>query len=455
MSRNNYFEYTAMGREISRKPVDKEADIILALDRMIKIDKINAAKYNTFRWQLAGNPNKETLNGNRYFYRSDLMVQQRSNYYFALKGASNRIESGESGNGENIKGYFQGNGTFYIVKRGNEYEDIFPVWNWRKLPGLLCPQTTETLLLFTWGEGAFGTTSFVDGLSDNQYGCFGYDYNKKGVTAHRSWFMFDNEIVNLVSNASGDSLYQSINQCLLHGIIWQDENNKNKPKQKCVFHDSVGYIINSDEQLEVMQSIDTGSWHSINLAASAEPVTKAVFTIGINLGNASNKSYSYTLLPGISLPHFRDYHLQDHIQILSNSANLQAVYQKDLQQVQAIFYGNDSLQLPFKNCFLKMIKQGLVIIKLKKDKLLVDYSIERVNYHIEIPFSKKLLSKTRTLLLAWCNNTSMDNRPDHKRKQKITFKTTWHSRKIFRLFFSTWLLLKHRVLLFPFIIVLI
>lgn len=389
MTRYSYLEYTAMGREISRKTIDRN-NLLTALNWMKEIDPQRNDEYDAFHQRLSDNRAVSPLIGNRYFWRSDLMIHQRKNYYFSLKGTSNRILNGESGNGENIKGFYQGNGTYYLIRSGKEYHEILPVWDWRKLPGLLCAQKVGPIPLFDFGRNpdARGNTSFVYGINDNMYGCFAYDYNKEGVKARRSWFLFDNEIVHLANSIEGDSLYQSINQCKLNGNIWSNKS-KNNTNEQMIFHDSVGYCINYNN-FKVVRSCDkqNGNWKSINLSANAESVSENIFSLGINLGTkVTEGSFYYAIVPGISLKEFKKYRLSDHIEILKNNNVIQAVYHKNIQQVQAIFFDRGLLKLPWNNLSIKMMKPGLVILKKNNDKLIIDYSQPFPKIHLEINLS--------------------------------------------------------------------
>jgi len=396
MTRYSYLEYTATGREISRQAINLDP-ILSALKWMKEVDPDRSSEYEAFYNRLSGNKQEKPLIGNRYFWRSDLMVHHRPAYYFSLKATSDRIFSGESGNGENTKGWYQGNGTFYLVRTGNEYHEIFPVWNWRKLPGLLASQKLEPLPQFLWGAGSKGATSFVYGITDGLYGCFGYDYNKEKVTAKRAWFMFDNEIVNLISNASGDSLYQSINQCLQNGEVWSGTKNKSGNINR-IFHDSVGYFINSTDKVVMKSQNQTGSWKDINNSAGAELITKKVFSPGIDLGNnAVDKSYFYAILPSISLEEFKGYKLKDHVQILQNNNEIQSVHQKDIQQVQAVFYSSGKLRLPWGKISVEMKKAGLLMIKKTGNKLLIDYCQPTEKKHIEVMLDGKFYFKNEEI----------------------------------------------------------
>jgi len=356
---------------------------------MMEVDPARQKEYKAFHNRLSDDRSEKPLVGNRNFWRSDLMVHHRPGYYFGLKATSDRITSGESGNGENIKGWYQGNGTFYLIRSGSEYHEIFPIWNWKKLPGSLCSQTSEPLPLFLWGAGSQGATSFVYGLNDGMYGCFGYDYNKDNVKAKRAWFFFDNEILNLVSDVSGESLYQSINQCLPSGDVWSGAKNK-QGNIDSVFQDSVGYCINSSDKLVVKTENQTGSWYDINVSENAESLTKKVFSLGIDLGSkVVDKNYSYAILPTISLVDFKKYKLSNHVQILQNTKDIQAVFQKDIQQVQAVFYTTGKIDLPWNKLSIEMKKSGLVLIKKEGNKLIIDYSQPSEKKYVEFELADK------------------------------------------------------------------
>ena len=385
MSRYYYLEYTAMGREIARNG-GGPGGMLISLQWMKEIDTANAAKYQSFYNRLTNVRSESSLIGNKYFWRSDLMVHQRKDYYFSLKTTSNRILSSESGNGENIKGFFQGNGTYYLIRKGDEYKDIFPIWNWRKIPGSLIAQKAAPLPLFNWGNGARGETSFVYGISDSLYGCFAYDYDKDKVTARRSWFLFDHEIICLANSINGDSLSQSINQCLLKGEVWSENNSfKNGYAQK-YFHDSIGYYIDSNNySIEVKTGLQKGSWKEINLTSSGDTISKKVFSLGIQLGNkVVNASLAYAIVPSIALGDFKKYSFREHISILKNERSLQAVFQKDLKQVQAVFFNSGKLELPWNNLVILFKKPGLVILKKVNNTLIIDYSQPVSKKHIAL-----------------------------------------------------------------------
>ena len=401
MTRYGYLEYTAMGREISRKGINRSG-ILIALQWMMEIDPAKKQQYQDFYERLSGNTTIPALVGNRYFWRSDLMVHQRKDYYFSLKTTSNRTLSGESGNNENLKGFYQGNGTYYLVQSGNEYKEIFPIFNWRQLPGILAPQLSTPIPLFNWGSGARGATAFVYGISDSLYGCYAYDYQKEQVTARRAWFLFDHELVCLANSIKGDSLYQGINQCLLNGAVWNDGNAVLKGHSQKVFHDSVGYcILASGNRVVLKTDIHSGSWKDINQTGTTGQIEKKVFTLGIDLGPAvKDASLAYAIVPAVSLAAFKNYTLSDHISILQNNHQVQAVYQKDLQQVQAVFYKDSTLVLPWYQLQLTMKQQGLLLIKKEGNTLVIDYGAPFPQKRVVLHLDSKLIFDNAVFAIA-------------------------------------------------------
>nr|WP_294899203.1 polysaccharide lyase family 8 super-sandwich domain-containing protein [uncultured Pedobacter sp.] len=392
-TRNKFLEYTAKGREISRNVPDTNS-LLFAIKIMSGIDKDRKLEYQIFYDQLKSGYRDVSLIGNRYFRYSDFMVQQRKGYYFSVKGASKKIIASESGNGENIKGYYQGNGTYYLTKTGKEYDGIFPLLNWKQLPGSLAEQDSASLPLIDFGRTNFGHTNFVYGVSDSLYGAFGYDYKKDKVQAKRSWFMFDKEIVCLVAGvnySSTNKLCQTLNQCYANGDIWVnnkkfDQNQLESKKIKRVYHDSVGYVFDSTSFLKkVTVEKRTGSWNDINKMESKQPFSKKVFSLNIDLGKQlENQHFMYAILPNISGDSFRGYNLKKHISILKNDSDIQAVFQKDLKQVQAVFYTAGSLKLPWDNKWIKINKPGLIMVEKINNQLVIHLNpqLDNMVYHI-------------------------------------------------------------------------
>jgi chondroitin AC lyase len=242
--------------------------------------------------------NSNLVTGNRYFPRIDFMVQQGNNFMMSVKAVSKGLKSTETGNLENLKGYHLSRGTQFIVRRGNEYEGIFPLWDWEKIPGSLCEQTGEPLPEYHWSTGTEGNTDFVLGVSNGKAGCFTYEYDKDSVSALRSWFFFENAMAMLVSGLKfnrPNPVFQSVNQSFAAGDIYINAKKLKaddyaNTRIKRVWHDSVAYYFDARPfTVSVQSKLHRGSWFDINHSESDEVIEKEVFTIGVDAGRSLEK----------------------------------------------------------------------------------------------------------------------------------------------------------------------
>jgi chondroitin AC lyase len=393
-SYRNILEYTAMGREIAR-PDSKTKTIAMAAELMSKIDGQRNHELSDFVLQLTGKQQTNVLKGNRYFPRIDFMVQQGGNFMMSVKTVSKDIVSTETGNLENLKGYHLGRGTQFIVRRGNEYEGIFPLWDWEKIPGSLCEQTGKPLPLYDWTKGAQGNTDFVLGVSNGKIGCFTYDYNKDSIQAHRSWFFFENEMTMLVSGLQfkrPNPVFQSINQTFAVGNTFVNNKKLNtenfiSTKVKSVWHDSIAYIFKSGNLNVVVNSgMRQGSWNEINRAESTKIIQNKSFTLGIDAGKtAKNGSFACVIIPNTGVKS------KSQLRILKNTSVQQVVYNQSSQTLQFVAYAPCEILLPWSNMTLSVNNAGVGIVQQNGNKLEVNFRTSKDKENsIKIPVQKRL-----------------------------------------------------------------
>lgn len=380
MIRGHTFDYSAVGREIARptsvNTMATGAGRLTGLGRLLaELNGPHQPAYQVMADRLAGKKVAPVV-GNRHFWRSDFMVHHRVGYYSSIKMTSSRLLSGESGNGENVNGFYLGHGVQFIYRTGEEYVDLFPVWNWRRLPGTLIEQATGPLPLFNWGEGAQGTTSFVGGVSDGTYGMAASDYRYGTVTARKAWFCFDTEIICLGTNivcTSSNPLFQTLNQCHLKGNVWTSDESATPRKlipgeqalpQTCwVWHDSVGYFFPNNPTVSIRIGEQTGSWRNINRGAfySDKPITMNVFNLWVDLGKqVRNGTYLYVVRPGVSVAEMKQY--KNPVAVLQNDSTLQAVRHTELNLTQAVFYQPGQLKTD-DGLIVAVDKPGLLMLR--------------------------------------------------------------------------------------------
>jgi chondroitin AC lyase len=263
-------------------------------------------------------------------------------------------------------------GATNIRVAGDEYVDIFPVWEWDKIPGTTTPEG-EVENHNEWGVP--GVAEFVGGVSDGMYGVFTYAMSDYDTQANKGWFMFDNEIMCLgagIASSTDRTINTSVNQCHLVGDVYMANNGKlskigdgNHVKttyQGWIWHNKVAYYYPESVAMNVKNGTQSGRWSKVNFNQSGDLVTLPVFNMWIDHGvKPTDGKYAYMVMPGIASPASLAAYDVNTVQILSNTAQLQAVAHNKLDMVQAIFYAPGELK--YGNTTLKAEKPCVVMVK--------------------------------------------------------------------------------------------
>jgi chondroitin AC lyase len=306
-------------------PRTKTATIAQVMAQTAGFDPSQAPAYRAF---IARNrPGAANdLVGNRFFWRSDYMVHRRPVFAATLKMSSTRVIGAELVNSENLSGYHTADGALYLYREGDEYGDIFPVWDWRKLPGITCAQ---------FAPPEYRTSAvprdFVGGISDGSDGAAVLDYVRDGVSAHKAWFFSRDTVVCLGANILGtgpDPVATTINQCRLRGAVRVEADGKTRTlpagnhtlsDTTAVEHDGWRYTVLDGAALRLDAGPVTGNWRRVfdNPQTPPADVTQEVFTLWLDHGrNPRAAHYAYTMTPIGTTAQPR---------VLENSATKQAV----------------------------------------------------------------------------------------------------------------------------------
>ena len=315
----------------------------------------------------------------KYFWQTEFFTFQRPDYFTSVRMFSTRNDNMEVPyNSEGLKNHHRGDGTNHLSITGKEYFDIFPVMDFQKIPGATILQKER--LPDPDQIQKTGYTNFVGAVTDDLYGSVAFDFISPHdpLKARKSWFFFDNEYVCLGAgiNAKGkQAVFTTLNQLLLqgevHAKVGQEpkilERGKHELKDlDWIYHDRVGYFMLAPQEIELSFGEITGNWTTINQQTRApqEDVTKEVFSLWVNHGNnVRQESYAYMILPNANLEETKAYRVDDQIEILANTPELQAVRHKQLLQVQANFYQAGKLDLG-DGLELTMDGPGLVLLHL-------------------------------------------------------------------------------------------
>lgn len=272
----------------------------------------NIATIRTSLRQLGSGTAQPAPFGEKIFWRSDFVVHRRPGLMATLKMCSRRTIGAELVNSENLLGHYAGDGVLLLQGAGGEYEDIFPLWNWRRLPGITAPQSDAPPSRFS---NSRLPTVFTGGVTDGTNGCATLDLARDGVVAKKSWFFAGDQVFCLgagIASTGTLPLATGVNQCWLRGAVGREDGQ--------LVHDGFRYAPLAGTRFEMAAGAVTGSWRSIahRHGLSAAAVTGSVFSVWIDHGvKPVGASYAYAILPTeIRSPGW---------QILANTTNLQAI----------------------------------------------------------------------------------------------------------------------------------
>lgn len=278
------------------------------------------------------------LIGHQHFWQSDYTIHRRPQWMASVKMASERVIGVEMMNGDNMQGYYMADGATYIYQDGKEYLDIFPLWNWRKIPGVTAFQSDAPMPLIQRYQPR-NKAAFVGGVSDGKQGVTAMEINRAGIKAYKTWVFTDEFVLCLGAGIQADSnlvVTTAVEQNLKQGELtaWQKGAwTKVSGRQKYVngeqrfFHNRTGYILWGNQQNSVAEVAQrTGRWHDVMQMYRPEEVKGEVTSIHVEHGvSPQNGNYQYLILPAANQSATAAFNLSS-VRVLRNDTTVQAVY---------------------------------------------------------------------------------------------------------------------------------
>lgn len=342
----------AKNRDLSRKGNLRAAGIELPENLL----KASAYRHDELQ-QIVGIRKGQIKSGrsfDRFFWQSEYFTHQRPGYFASVRMHSSRNHTVEEPhNEEGLKNHHLGDGSNFISLTGQEYFDIFPVWDWQKIPGTTAVQNPA---LPHWREIAKkGLTDFVGGVSDGQYGAAAFDFASPHdpLRARKAWFFFDDEFLCLgtaITSEADYPVYTTLNQCHLtspvrvktrKSEITLESGTHELAHVSWILQGGVGYLFPKARAASVRNEVATGTWREINhqAASSAGPVSASVFALWLDHGvKPLGGEYAYIVVPDATPSVLDEYVKDSPLEILSNTPAVQAVFHRKLNRIEMVFY---------------------------------------------------------------------------------------------------------------------
>ncbi|MDW7690767.1 polysaccharide lyase 8 family protein [Flammeovirgaceae bacterium SG7u.111] len=315
--------------------------------------------------------------GKKFFWRSDMLVSQDPHYYFSVKMSSGRVRGAETVNSENLQGYHMGDGASFLYQNNEEYTDIFPLWDWRKIPGTTTLQLEEKLPVLT-SKNSWGGTDFVGGIATGEHAIATMHYKKDGLEAKKSWFVVDGETVCLgtdISSSKPETVATTIQQSWLKDNILARINGKITTLNEgghtfteidFLRHDNVVYVFEENPKIQLSNEEVSGSWDKVAQKLSDKPVRGKVFKLWIDHGaNPTSASYAYYIFPRINSQDFEQLLSNKPVEIVYNSGETQAVGNENMlmavyHQASLAKFGRVQIKAE-QPCVMSVTRQGETI----------------------------------------------------------------------------------------------
>ena len=321
----------------------------------------------------------------KFFWQTEHFVCQRPNFYTTVRMYSTRNQNMEVPyNGPGITTHHRADGTNYLMLKGDEYHNIWPVYDWQKISGTTIMQ--KPVLHGPENIRLEGLTDFVGAVTDGMYGAVAFDFISAHDMTHakKSWFFFDDKYVCIgtdIASRPNLPVFTTVDQVLMRNeiSIHQAGETKILPRGshqlnniKWVLHDRVGYVFPTATTIHVSNQAEQGRWSDITLQKniSKEVVTKDVFALWFDHGQSPDDgSYQYMVIPDISKEELEHSSQNNgNLEILSNTGDLQAVMSHDLNIAQMAFYQAGSIDLT-NQLTINLNSQGMMMVELENSRI--------------------------------------------------------------------------------------
>ncbi len=292
-------------------------------------------------------PARGRINKLKRYPIGDKLILHTPDYGFALSMFSDRTKLFEAPNGDAMKAWYVSSGMTQILNddRTQYDRDYWIAVNHYRLPGTTVDTIPRTLTRYD-GEiyNANNWCGMID--YDEKYGVAGMMANNwnSSLTAKKSYFIFDDEIVCLGTDISkGTSEIETTvenrkikndrsNKVFVNGESFSLEQDIEKANVKTVWLEAnndknhMGWYFPDTASVHMMKETRTDAEADMWLSDTDRTVTESFFTMWYDHGkHPQNKFYSYVILPNYEAEQTEEYAKNPDIEILDKSSDVHSV----------------------------------------------------------------------------------------------------------------------------------
>ncbi len=287
------------------------------------------------------------------FADMDRVVHRRPRWALALSLSSRRIAGYEAGNGENLHGWYTGDGMTYLYTEddlGQFGDGFWPTVDPYRLPGTTVEVRHRDDAGTGAGTGLYRPANHVAGGAalEGRYGVSAMELigAEGSPRAKKAWFFLDNALVALgagIRAGDGRRAETVVENRNLHahdrpalrvdGVRMPGAQGWTKTYDRAEWahlEGVGGYVFPAGAALHALREERTGAWRDINTGADtgggSTPLTRRYLTLWFDHGvSPTDAGYAYAVLPGASPAATAGWSASRPVRVAANSPTAQAV----------------------------------------------------------------------------------------------------------------------------------
>ena len=300
---------------------------VSSVDRQLfnnaQVNKAYSVAFSAQNLGLPGYPlHGNDLVGHRHFPCSDYTIHRRPTWMASVKMASNRVIGTEYVNEDNCLGFYLADGATYYYVRGDEYTNVFPLWDWRCIPGTTTPVMPSGYMPDARHDDSRNHTDNVWGATIGNTGMTAMEINRLGTHARKAWIFTDKYVLCLGAGIRSDST-ATLQTCV-------DQRNATGALVKLsaghYHHDRTGYII-APANISTFCGHRKGNWADNMGSYKNFPAEGDVMQITLRHSNTDRRegSYMYAVMPDCSPKDAARFDLKKEVIVIRNDNKAQIV----------------------------------------------------------------------------------------------------------------------------------
>ncbi len=332
MTVGGYLDWQCVGREYVRPGMVAVNILKDAVKLMAKTEDMpRGDEISEYLAEICGTRQKE--DGTKYFDVAHTLCHRSHGIYVGTRFVKSGLRSSEICNDENLLGANLGYGTTTcIMKRGDEYYNIAPIWNYSRIPGTTSRTQSDEELRANPDWSLAPYPSDVGGGAQKGSRALVYEQCiHDGVEALCAYFAFEDGFVCLgtgIRDTSGknEALVTTIDQRRIFGEMFEADF--------AFYIDGICYMTLDGKDIVDRTQKVVGKWTRNNPNhGDNEEVTDEVLTLEIHHKAGEESSYAYLICEEDNEP---------EIEVLRNDKKAQAIRLPD-GSVMAVVYEKTEL----------------------------------------------------------------------------------------------------------------